>query len=443
MIPTNWKSKLPRLGILALFFFVISYQLRSSVETIHLARNLDFWLPFSVEPFSDHMQNVSSGIVSADPIAKTIPLDRDAPLHLLAVNHRQFCGMSVYLTQLWNHHPTIGPDPTFQISMRYGDSRPFAANFLIPHCTCSTASVWQLVQLFLLPPLFCVLLAFFIVLRQPGALCVWGMSALLLAISQLDLFPHGASFQWTGNTMAWTDWFRIPATAYRAFAQNVWPAALIVVASHLFRVRPAVRRYSRCVAALLLGWCLVQLLLAVSWSEYYLPFVSLYDSLQQHSAELTAATFVLVAALCFIHNRTLGSLVFVLALAASSVPYWLTPSITTGHNVAVPAIAPLSGLPDRQFVPVIPAPIVSSVGVIPAFAAATVLLVLAVEFRRTKRLVSVSLLSLLPPGLYVLGVLNGNIVLGMSWSYLMFVLLCAGGGLLGICTHCLSPSHPE
>jgi hypothetical protein len=47
------------------------------------------------------------------------------------------------------------------------------------------------------------------------------------------------------------------------------------------------------------------------------------------------------------------------------------------------------------------------------------------------------MLSLLPPGLYVIGVLNGNVALGMSWSYLMFVLLCAGGGLLGICTHCL------
>lgn len=430
------------MGILALFFFVISYQLRSSIETIHLARNLDFWLPFSVEPFSDRMQNISSGLVSADPIAKTISLNRDAPLHLLAINHRQFRGMSVYLTQLWSHHPTIGPDPTFRISMRYGDSRPFAANFLIPHCTCGTASVWQLVQLFLLPPLFCVLLAFFIVLRQPGALRVWGMAALLLAASQLDLFPHGASFQWTANTMAWTDWFRIPATAYRAFAQNVWPAALIVMASHLFRVRPVVWRYSRWVATLLLGWCLVQSLLAVGWSEYYLPFVSLYDSLQQHSAELTAATFVLVATLCFIHNRTLGSFIFVLALAASSVPYWPTPSITTGHKVAAQAIAPLSGLSDRQFIPIVHAPIMSSAAVIPAFAAATILFVLAFEFRRTKRLVSISLLSLLPPGLYVLGVLNRNIVLGMSWSYLMLVLLCAGGGLLGICTHCISSSHP-
>ncbi len=421
-----------------LSLFVISYQLRSSIETIHLARNLDFWLPFSVEPFSDHMQNISSGIGSADPIAKIVPLDRDAPLHLLAINHRQFRGMSVYLTQLWNHRPTIGGDPTLQISMRYDYSRPFAASFLIPHCTCGVASVWQLVQLFLLPPLFCVLLALFIVLRHPGALRVWGMSALLLAASQLDLFRHGASFQWTANTMAWPDGFRIPATAYRAFAQNIWPAALIVTASHLFPMRPAVRQCSRWLAILLLGWCLVQSLLAVGWSEYYLPFVPLYDSLQQHSAELEIATFVLVASLCFVHNRTLGALVFVLALAASSVPYWPAPSISTGHEVALPAIPPLSVLPNRQFmqsIPTIPGPIVSSIAVVPAFAIAAVLLLLGLEFRRAKRSLSVSLLSLFPPALYVLGVLNGNVIFGMSWSYLTFVLLCAGSGLLGISTH--------
>jgi hypothetical protein len=341
VISVNWKSKFRYLGISALFLFVISYNLRSSIETIHLARSLDFWLPFSVEPFSDHMQNVSSGIVSADPIAKTIPLNRAAPLHLLAINRRQFRGMSVYLTQLWNHHPTIGPDPKLQISMRYGDSRAFVASFLIPHCTCSTPSVWQLVQLFLLSPLFCVLLAFFIVLRRPGAIHVWGMSASLVAISQLDLFPHTASFQWTANTMAWTDWFRIPATAYRAFAQNIWPAALIITASHLLPVRPAARRYSRWVAALLLGWCLVQSLFAVGWSEYYLPFVPLYDFLQQHGGELTAVILVLVAAVCLVHNRTLGAIVLVLGLVASSVPYWPTLNITTAPKVALPAIGPL------------------------------------------------------------------------------------------------------
>lgn len=384
------------------------------------------------------MENISQGIVSSDPVIKTISPNHDPPLHLLAINHRPFRGMSVYLTQLWNHHPTIGPDPTLQISMRYDDSRPFTASFLIPHCTCGAASVWQLVQLFLLPPLFCLLLAFFIVLRRPGTLHVWGMSALLLAISQLDLLPHGASFQWTANTMAWGDWSRIPATIYRAFAQNIWPAALVVTASSLFAVGPAVRTWWRYVATLLLGWCLVQSLLAVSWSEYYLPFVPLYDLLRQHSAELTAVALVSVAALCFIHNRPLGAIVFVLALVVSSVPYWPTPGIMTPSYGWPPAISPLNGLPYRQFIPRVPEPVISSVALAPGFAAASVLLVLALELRRIKRLLSVSLLALLPPVLYVLGVLNGNVVIGESWPYLTFVLLCAGGGLIGICAHCLS-----
>ncbi|HEX4227036.1 MAG TPA: hypothetical protein VHZ07_00080 [Bryobacteraceae bacterium] len=388
------------------------------------------------------MQNISPGIVSANPIIETILPNRDAPLHLLAINHRPFHGMSVYLTQLWNHHPTIGADPTLLISMRYGGSRPFTASFLIPHCTCSTPPVWQLVQLFVLPPLFCVLLAFFIVLRRPGALHVWGMSALLLAISQADLLPHGASFQWTANTMAWADWFRIPGTVYRAFAQNIWAAALIVMASHLFPVRPAVRRWSQCLATVLLGWCLVQSLLALSWSEYYLPFVPIYDSLQHHRDELTAAALVLVAILCFLHNRMLGTVVLVLALVASSIPYWPAPSITTGRNVDLPRVVPVSGVPYQQIMLSVPAPVLSSAAVVPGFAAVTGLLVLAFELRRAKRLLSVSFLALLPPVLYYLGVLNGNVILVTSWSYLVFVLLCAGGGLLGICVQCLS-TRPE
>jgi hypothetical protein len=192
---------------------------------------------------------------------------------------------------------------------------------------------------------------------------------------------------------------------------------------------------------LLLGWCFVQLVLAAGWSEYYLPFVALYDSLQQHSAELALVTFVLVAALCFVHNRKLGTLVFVLALVVSSVPYWSAPGIRTGHEVALPAIARFSGPPNRQFmqlIPTVPVPIISSLAIIPAFVVAAALLVLAFEFRRIRRLLSVSLLSLFPPALYLSGVLNGNVALGMSWPLLMFVLLCAGGGLLGTCTHFFS-----
>ncbi|HWF46407.1 MAG TPA: hypothetical protein VG168_05335, partial [Bryobacteraceae bacterium] len=237
-------------------------------------------------------------------------------------------------------------------------------------------------------------------------------------------------------------WFRIPATVYRAFAQNIWPAALIVTVSHLFPVRPAVRGWSRCLATLLLGWCLVQSLLAVGWSEYYLPFVSLYHSLQQHSAGLIAATLVSVAILSFIHNRTLGAVLFVLAIVASSIPYWPAPNITSGRNVDLPTVVPVSGIPYRQIMLSVPAPVVSSAAVVPGFAAATGLLVLAFELRRTKRLLLVSLLALLPPVLYLLEVLNGNIVLVASWSYLVFVFLCTGGGLLGISAQCLS-SRPE
>lgn len=433
----DWKSTVQRLGIFALFLFVITYQLRSSIDTIHRARNLDYWLPFSVEEFSDRMEFISPDIVSPDPITKTIPFNRYGPFHLLAVNRRPFRGVSVYLTQLWNHHPSLGPDPTLEILIRYGDSRPFRAWFLIPHCTCSTATLWQLLQIFAFPPVFCVLLAFFLLLRRPGALHIWAFSAALLAMSQLDLFRHGISFQWTANTMAWTGWFRLPATFYRAFAQNIWPAALVVTASYLFPAAPAVRRWSRYLAVGLLAYCLMQCVLAVAWSEYYLPFVPLYDWLQQYRAERIALTFIGVASLCFLHKRALGVVIFALAVLALSVPYCPAPRLGAIREIALGS-GPFDAGPYRLFAPAIPTPLVSCSIVAPAFAAVAILLLLAFEFRNTKRLLSISLLLLLPPVLYVLGVANGNVALGVPWSYLVLALLCAGTGLLGVSAHHLS-----
>ena len=155
----------------------------------------------------------------------------------------------------------------------------------------------------------------------------------------------------------------------------------------------------------------MQSVLVLAWSEYYLPFAPLYDWLQQHGAGMIAITFTSIAGVCLLQNRALGAVVFVLAALASY----------------------------RQFTPSIPMPIVASKAVVPAFAAATVLCILAFEFRRTKRLVSVSLLLLFPPVLYLLGVLNGNLTLGAPWPYLVFVLICAAAGLLGLSVHCLSP----
>jgi hypothetical protein len=430
-----WKTTLQKLCIVGLFLFVITYQLRSSLETIHLARNLDYWVPFSVEPFSDRMESISSGIVSPDPIPKTISFNRYGPFHLLAVNHRPFHGMSAYLTQLWKHHPSIGPDPTFEILMRYGSSTPFRAWFLIPHCTCSTATVWQLLQLFVFPPVFCVLLAFFLLVRRPGALHIWAFSACLLAMSQLDLFRGGISFQWTANTMAWTGWFRLPATFYRAFVQNIWPAALVITASYVFPFSPAVRKWARYLALAFLVYCLVQSVLAVAWSEYYLPFVRVYEWLQRYRAPRLAVAFLAVASLSFLHRRSLGIVVFALAVLASSISYGPAPHLGAIREITLGS-GPFDAGPYRLAAPTISAPLLSSTVVAPAFASVAILLLLAFELRRTKRLVSISLLLLLPPTLYVLGVLNGNVVLGVPWSYLVFVLLCAGSGLIGLCAYC-------
>lgn len=245
--------------------------------------------------------------------------------------------------------------------------------------TCGTTPLWQLLQIFVFPPVFCVLLAFFLLIRRPGTFHIWAFSACLLAMSQLDLFPQRLGFQWTANTMAWTGWFRIAATFYRAFVQNIWPAALVTVASYLFPVAPAIRKWSRYFAIVLLAYCLMQCVLSLAWSEYYLPFIPLYRWFQQHRVERLAITFIATACLCFLHNRALGIIVFALAVLASSVFY--------GPSDAVA----------------------------PAFATLAVLLLLAFEFRSTTRRVSISLLLLLAPMLYVLAIMNGNITLAVTW----------------------------
>ncbi|HZQ55149.1 MAG TPA: hypothetical protein VFB14_23315 [Bryobacteraceae bacterium] len=56
MNSTARNTKIQRLWTVGLFLFVLAYQLRSSIETIHLARHLDYWIPFSLEPLSDRME---------------------------------------------------------------------------------------------------------------------------------------------------------------------------------------------------------------------------------------------------------------------------------------------------------------------------------------------------------------------------------------------------
>ena len=306
--------------------------------------------------------------------------------------------------------------------LAYGGSRSFVAEVVFPHCTCSTNSRWELTQLFLIPPLFCVLLSFGASLRKPGKPVIWALAALLLALSQLDVLPHGTGFQLEMDTMAWADWFRIPATAYRAFVGCLWAPALLMFMSRLIATERVVRRCSNSLAVLLLSWSLLQSIMAVAWSEYYFPFVPVHHWLAQHSFELTAGTLLMVGVLCLLHNRALGVIVFACAILASSVAYWPSAELGRGHEVAVPSAVSLSDSseilaePYRKFLPIIPAPSLAPSVMIPAFAMAAVLLVLAAEFRRTSKLLSISFFSLLPPALYVLAALNYNIFTFSSWS---------------------------
>jgi hypothetical protein len=144
-----------------------------------------------------------------------------------------------------------------------------------------------------------------------------------------------------------------------------------------------------------------------------------------------------VTALSFLHSRRLGAVVFLFAAVGSSVPYWAVPPIEVGHSVTT-AYNSFPALPDWHFSPSISGPLVPSDMIVPAFSSLAVMSIFALEFRRTKRLLCVSLLLLLPSLLYVLEILNGTIMLGMQWPYLIISLVCAGIGLLGTSIHFLS-----
>jgi hypothetical protein len=94
---------LPYGVLFCLFVFVCAYQVRISLDTIHVERNLDFYIPFTLQTFTDRVEGTGprpgplEGIHSLED-ARPALLSRGD--QLLLVNGRPFDGMSVYLNEL-------------------------------------------------------------------------------------------------------------------------------------------------------------------------------------------------------------------------------------------------------------------------------------------------------------------------------------------------------
>src|SRR6185436_14814996 len=94
-----------------LFCFVTIYQLRASLDTVHLQRSLDFYIPFLVTPLTDRVD--SRGYSSNWEQGRQFENNAVHPIvlrlgdRILRVNGLEFKGMSIYLRELWNaqHQP--------------------------------------------------------------------------------------------------------------------------------------------------------------------------------------------------------------------------------------------------------------------------------------------------------------------------------------------------
>src|SRR5229473_7241950 len=170
-----------------MFFLVAAYQLRISLDTVHSERKLDFYIPFLLETFTDHV-DAGSNVASWDHGRRF-----DAPYalrsrdELLSVNGREFRGLSVYLQEVsksQHRPPPAGPNVerhTFNVTIRSSDSRIHDVEFGLPHCTCGVPSVFEAASLWIIPPMFCVLLGFLTAFFRPRSLLAWTFLGAMLS----------------------------------------------------------------------------------------------------------------------------------------------------------------------------------------------------------------------------------------------------------------------
>jgi len=324
--------------LLSSFLLVIAFQIRSSVDTVQVERRWSFFVPFTVRPFTnriDGMAYVANSEEGRDAVVAWPTSFLHSGDEILSINGRPFHGLSVYLRTLTFDERWIGPDwHGFKVTARLADSTVHNVEFGFPHCTCGIPSMAVAISVWVIPPLFCVLLGFATVFLRPKAVLAWGFLGALLALSQIgfwdEVYP---GFLQTTTPMAWGDPARWFGVGYRALVQSIWPAALLIGSRHFYRHHRGAVRFADCVCALFLLHALLRVTLEVAWSENYRPFVALYRILHSNETALVAWAFVAVAVLGWILNRRRGMAVGGLALLAILGMYQAAAPVTHGNWV--------------------------------------------------------------------------------------------------------------
>src|SRR5580698_10765443 len=164
------KNVVLYVGLLALFSFVITYQMKSSLDTVRTQRTLRFFVPFTLQPFTDRIDRMD--YVSNWDEAEGMDLKRPSILHtgdeILSVGGHPFRGLSLYVRTLV-YDPAVLPVPWhgFTVTARLPDSTVRHIDFGFPHCTCGIPTLWQAVSVWVVPPVFCVMVGFATVLWRP------------------------------------------------------------------------------------------------------------------------------------------------------------------------------------------------------------------------------------------------------------------------------------
>jgi hypothetical protein len=325
----------------ALLTFVVLFQVRASLQTVHLQRTLDFYVPFLLKPFTSevavvsHAMNWEQGRQSYGVWNYSVLRRGD---RLIAVNGRPFSGMSVYLRELWDIQHQRPPEPPvpewkpFVVTVLARDGNTRTIEFGFPHCTCGVPALWQALALWLIAPLFCVLVGFATAALRPSSRLAWAYLGLMLSVSQLQFWQEPyTEFQITVTPMLWADWFRVPAVAYRSLVQNAWPAFLLIAARQVADDRQRTRGFSRPLIAAFLSLAALKAALAVAWSEGFRMLSPLYDVLDRYRTELLVLALLSVAACVWTANRRAGTIALLVTMTALAGLFWSPAAITEGE----------------------------------------------------------------------------------------------------------------
>ncbi len=437
--------------LLCAFCLVAAYQLRMSLDTVHWQRRWDFWVPFQLAPFTDRIDDRAyfASWEQGSGIDKRFSIRwRD---ELLGVNGRPFLGMSMYLQELVQvyHHP-LPVAPKFEwhrffVTIRSSDSRIHNVEISFPHCTCGVPTVLEATSLWVVPPMFCVLMGFLTVFFRPQSPLAWAFLGAMLSLSQLQFWSDWyAGFQQTATPMTWAGWVRVPAVGYRSFVQHAWPAFLVIVSAHFYQSRRSVYRIAVGVAALFLIFATLEGMLQVAWSEDFRKLVSLHEFLEHYRAGFIIASQAAVAGLAWIVNRKLGLFFTAIGLFATFALYWSPTPIFEGTWYSYPDST-------RNFIATIPSPHNTPGFVAPLFATGCLVAVLISVRREVTWLETVSFILCAPFTFHVAGSLGNYQYPLAPWPFQhspwmeywpWFILATAGIGLVGITWSVLQRTIP-